>query len=174
MAFPPLDLRGRILVSTKGPVCKLYYSELVLSAAAIVTATPSLLQLISTRLPPPALVALSYCQRYNIAPAVVAVRPRCRSCEMLMLMSTLASTAFASRRGPLAERRCRVHSHVAPNAHRCRCCCCRCHLRVVVVIAATPTIAGMADGDSGGGNNGSGGDACLRCCSDTDGHPICG
>ena len=83
----------------------------------------------------------SPCQRYNIVPPVVAVTPRCRSCEMLMATSTLAWTAFALRPQPLAEQRCRVRSHVAPNARRCRChCCCR-HLRVVVVIAATPTIA---------------------------------
>ena len=81
----------------------------------------------------------SPCQRYDIAPAVVAVTPRRRSCEMLMSTSTLASTAFASHLRPLAERRCRLCSHVAPNACRCHCCCCRGHLRVVVIFAATPT-----------------------------------
>ena len=79
-------------------------------------------------------------QRYGIAPTVVAVMPRCRSREMLMSMSTLALTAFASWLQPLAKRRCRVGSHVAPNAFCCRCCCRRCHLCIVVVIAATPTI----------------------------------
>ena len=80
-------------------------------------------------------------QRYDIAPAVVPMTPQCRSREMLMLMSTLASTVFALRCRPLVERRCHVHSHIAPDARRCRCCRHRCHLRVVVVIAATPTIA---------------------------------
>jgi hypothetical protein len=36
----------------------------------------------------------------------------------------------------LAEQRCRVRFHVAPDARRHRCCRHRCHLRVVVVIAA--------------------------------------
>ncbi len=82
------------------------------------------------------------CQRYDIAPTVVAVLPQCRSPEMLMLTSTLASTAFALHRGPLAERHCGVHSHVAPDAHHCSCRrhCRHCHLPIVVVIAATPTI----------------------------------
>jgi hypothetical protein len=89
----------------------------------------------------PLLLHRSPCQRYDIAPAIVAVTPQCRSRETLMSTSTLASTAFASRRQPLAEWRCRVRSHVAPDACRCRYWC-RCHhLRVVVVIVATPTIA---------------------------------
>ena len=41
------------------------------------------------------------CQHYDIAPTVVAVMPRRRSCERLMLMSMLASTAFALRHRPL-------------------------------------------------------------------------
>jgi hypothetical protein len=32
LAFPPFDVGGRILVSTKGPACKLYKMELVLSS----------------------------------------------------------------------------------------------------------------------------------------------
>ncbi len=107
-----------------------------LPAAAIVAATPSLLRLLLSRLPPPALVALSYRQRYNIAPAVVAVMPQCRSCEMLILTSRLASTAFPLCRQPLAERRCRIRSHVALDACRRRCCCCHHHLCIVVVMAA--------------------------------------
>ncbi len=67
--------------------------------------------------------------------------PRCRSCETLMSMSTLALTAFASWLQPLAKRRCRVGSHIAPNAFCCHCCHRWCHLCIVVVIAATPTIA---------------------------------
>ena len=116
-------------------------SSRCLPAAAIVPATPSLLRLLSSRLPPLTLSVPSYRQRYDIAPAIVAVTPRCRSCEMLISMSTLASTVFASHRRPLAERLCHVHSHVSPDAH-CRrfCRCCR-HLHFVVVIAATPTIA---------------------------------
>ena len=87
----------------------------------------------------PLLLHRSPCQRYDIAPAVVAVTPRRRSCEMLMSTSTLASTAFASHLRPLAEQRCRLCSHVAPNACRCHCCCCRGHLRIVGIFAATPT-----------------------------------
>ena len=112
-----------------------------LSAVAIVSKTLFLLQPLLLRLPSPALVTLPYRQRYGIAPVIVAVTPQCRSCETLMLKSTLASTAFASHRQPLAERHCNVLTHFAPNAC-CRCCCQRCHhLRVVVVIAATPTFA---------------------------------
>jgi hypothetical protein len=106
-----------------------------LPIAAIVVTTPFLLQPLLSRLPPPTLVAPSYRQCYDIPPAVVVVTPRCRSCETLMSTSTLASTAFASCRQPLAERHCRVRFR------RCHCCHCCCHLHVLVVIAATPTIA---------------------------------
>ena len=94
----------------------------------------------SRHLPPTTLVAPSYHQRYDIAPTIVVLTPRCRSCETLMLTSTLVLTVFASRRQPLAEWRCRIHSHVAPDTRCCRCCHHCCLLRVVVVIAATPTI----------------------------------
>ena len=106
------------------------------SLPAIIAATPSLLQLLSSCHPLPALVASSYCQRYGIVSVVVAMTPRCRSRETLISTSTLALTAFASRPCPLAQRRCGVHSHIAPNARRRRCCCCCHHLCVVVVIAA--------------------------------------
>ena len=46
------------------------------------------------------------------------------------------NVAFALCCQPLAEQRCRVRSHVAPDARHRRCCRHRCHLRVVVVIAA--------------------------------------
>ena len=52
-------------------------SSRCLPAAAIVAATPSLLRLLSPRLLLSALVTPSYCQRYNIAPAVVAMTPQC-------------------------------------------------------------------------------------------------
>ena len=52
-------------------------------------------------------------QHYDIAPAIVAVTPQCRSRETFMSTSSLALTAFASLRRPLAEQRCRVRSHVA-------------------------------------------------------------
>ena len=42
----------------------------------------------------------------------------------------------------MAERRCHVRSHVAPNA--CHHCCCHRPLRIVAVIATTPTIAELA------------------------------
>ena len=107
-----------------------------LPPTAIVAATPSLLQLLLSRLLLPALVTPSYPQRYDIAPTVIAMTPRCRSRETLISTSTLASTAFVLRCRPLAERRCRVCSHVAPNARRCHCHP-RCHhLCGVVVIAA--------------------------------------
>ena len=50
-------------------------SSRCLPAAAIVAATPSLLRLLSSRLPPPAPFAPSYRQCYNTAPAIVAVTP---------------------------------------------------------------------------------------------------
>ena len=107
-----------------------------LPAATIVVATPSLLRLLASRLLPPVLVASSYRQCYNIAPAIVAVTPRCRSRETLISTSLLALTAFASRHQPLAEQRCRIRSYVAPDARRRRCFhCCR-HLHLVVIIAA--------------------------------------
>jgi hypothetical protein len=70
--------------------------------------------------------------------------------EMLRLM--FASTVFASRCQPLAERSCRVRFRVDPDAPRHRCCCCSCsHLHVVIVVGiavvlvtATLTIAELA------------------------------
>ncbi len=120
-------------------------SSRCLPPAANVAAIPSSLQLLLSLLPPPTLVAPSYRQRYGIAPAFVTVTPRCRSRETLISTSTLVSTAFASRRQPLVERRCRFRSHVAHDArhpplsslssssspHHSRHCC----------LAATPTIA---------------------------------
>ena len=90
-----------------------------LPSATIVAAPPSSLRPLSSHLPPPTLVAPSYRQRYDIAPIVVTMTPQCRSRETLMLTSTLALTAFASCCQPLAEWRCRVRSHVAPDARRC-------------------------------------------------------
>jgi hypothetical protein len=48
LAFPPVDVRGQILVSTKGPACKLNYSELVLSSLlkfSFIDTTKALLKL---------------------------------------------------------------------------------------------------------------------------------
>ena len=60
-------------------------------------------------------------------PTVVAVTSRCKSRETLITTSTWVSTVFASHCQPLAEQRCRVRSHVSPDArHRC------CHHRCII------------------------------------------
>jgi hypothetical protein len=94
-------------------------------AAAIVTATFSLLRPVSSHLPPPALVTPTHRQCDNISPAAVAVTSRCSHCEMLKLMSMMVLTAFALRRRPLAKRGSPFCSYIAPDArrHHCRCCC---------------------------------------------------
>jgi hypothetical protein len=92
LAFPPFDVRGQILISTKGPACKLCYSELVLSSLpkfSSVHTAKALLDpplLILRKMPnmlrsASALAALWQCQQCNCINHSKKNKRRCFSCR---------------------------------------------------------------------------------------------
>ena len=120
VAFPPYYVWSQVLVSTKGPACKLYYSELVLSSLCKISSVDTakaLLDpplLILCRMPSTlrsafALAALWQCQRCDCTNDSARNKRRCISCRawrdgIAPLSATGIMIAIAHRGGGTASR----------------------------------------------------------------------